>query len=50
MFTPEPEPTVSDAAPQTYDLVILGAGTGGYSAAFRAGLRYGGTELRDFVT
>ena len=35
--SPEPEPTVSDAAPQTYDLVILGAGTGGYSAAFRAG-------------
>ena len=28
---------MSDAAPQTYDLVILGAGTGGYSAAFRAG-------------
>jgi dihydrolipoamide dehydrogenase len=28
---------VSDDAQQTYDLVILGAGTGGYSAAFRAG-------------
>src|SRR6185503_5967856 len=32
-----PEPPVSDDAQQTYDLVILGAGTGGYSAAFRAG-------------
>ena len=28
---------MSDDAQQTYDLVILGAGTGGYSAAFRAG-------------
>jgi dihydrolipoamide dehydrogenase len=28
---------VSDDAQQTHDLVILGAGTGGYSAAFRAG-------------
>jgi dihydrolipoamide dehydrogenase len=28
---------VPDDAPTTFDLIILGAGTGGYSAAFRAG-------------
>jgi dihydrolipoyl dehydrogenase len=32
----EAQPMASDA-PDTFDLVVLGAGTGGYTAAFRAG-------------
>ena len=28
---------MADAAPQTYDVVIIGGGPGGYNAAIRAG-------------
>ncbi len=34
---PADAPTPAATDPDTYDLVIVGAGTGGYSAAFRAG-------------
>jgi dihydrolipoamide dehydrogenase len=33
---PSPQPAVRRDAPDSYDLVVLGAGPGGYTAAFRA--------------
>ena len=34
---PADAPTPAATDPDAYDLVVVGAGTGGYSAAFRAG-------------
>ena len=41
---------MADAAPQTYDVVIIGGGPGGYNAAIRAGqlgMKVGIVEMRD---